>query len=112
MASTIVLCEMLYELQTNHLEVILVPQDDPANVGACNRLAVGFNCEWYRQLCDDYESHRRRKYKKFKTRIKRKHIEFVLQKMIAGVPVQSKYCKWITDYADKLENEYFMQGKE
>lgn len=32
--------------------------------------------------------------------------------MIAGVPVQSKYCKWITDYADKLENEYFIQGKE
>lgn len=48
MCTKAVLCEMLYELQSNRLEVILVPQDEPANVGACTRMAVAFNCQWYR----------------------------------------------------------------
>lgn len=33
MCTKAVLCEMLYELQSNRLEVILVPQDEPVNVG-------------------------------------------------------------------------------
>lgn len=66
MCTKAVLCEMLYELQSNRLEVILVPQDEPVNVGACIRVAVAFNCQWYRELCDAFESNRKRKYKNLK----------------------------------------------
>ena len=63
-----VLSSMLHELQDNHLEVVLLPQYHPTNPGACIRVAVGHNCEWYRQLCADFESRRKTHYKKFKTK--------------------------------------------
>lgn len=91
--------EMQYELQSSRLEVILIPQCDPVNVGACVRAAVSFNCEWYRKLCADFESNRRRKYRKFKTKVKRKNIERILSRLIAGKESDSIYAEWIITYA-------------
>ncbi|MBS1369754.1 MAG: hypothetical protein HPZ91_07325 [Lentisphaeria bacterium] len=91
--------EMQYELQCSRLEVILIPQRDPVNVGACIRAAASFNCEWYRRLCADYESNRKRKYRKFKTRVKRKNIERILSRLIDGKESNSIYAEWIIAYA-------------
>lgn len=106
MCKKAVLCEMLYELQSNRLEVILVPQDEPVNVGACIRVAIAFNCQWYRELCGAFESNRKRKYKKFKTKVKRKRIEHILLRMISGINVGGVYAEWIREYATKMQEEY------
>lgn len=96
---------MLHELRDNHLKVVLVPQRDPANIGACIRMAVEFNCDWYRELCSAFESKTCNKYNKFKTKVKRKHIENILVRMLSGKNVNSMYADWINNYAEVLVRE-------
>lgn len=96
-----ILSEMLYELESNYLEVILIPQRDPSNVGACNRAAISQNCQWYRDICGDYESRRKCQYRKFKTKIRRQSIRRILIRLIDGKPSTSKYVEWIINYAEK-----------
>jgi crotonobetainyl-CoA:carnitine CoA-transferase CaiB-like acyl-CoA transferase len=106
-----VYAEMLYELQQNKLTVVLQPQHDPTNVGACVRLAIAHNCEWYRKLCADFESNRLRKYNNFKTKVKRKDIERILKRLIAGKSCSSIYARWIIEcaYATACFNEKRMR---
>lgn len=105
------LLEMQNELLENRLEVILIPQVNPPNVGACIRVAARSNCSWYQKMCGDFPSKRRYPYRKFKTAVKRRHIVKVLEKMIAGRDVKSKYADWITSYAERLDAEYSAQQK-
>ena len=98
--------EMYWELMENRLEVILVPQREPPNRGACLRVACRSNADWYRQMCGDFPSRRRRQYRKFKTAVKRRHITRVLERMLAGKAVKSKYADWIIAYAENLDAEY------
>ena len=100
-----VLSSMLHELQDNRLEVVLLPQYHPTNPGACIRVAVGHNCEWYRQLCADFESRRKTHYKKFKTKVKRQRIETILMRMLSGEEVTGVYADWIRKYAEALDKE-------
>ena len=101
-----VLREMYYELLENRLEVILIPQRDPPNPGACLRAVCRSNADWYRELCGDYESRRRQQYRKFKTKVKRRHIIGVMEKQLASKTTQSKYAQWIKDYAQRRAAEY------
>ena len=100
-----VLSSMLHELQDNRLEVVLLPQYHPTNPGACVRVAVGHNCEWYRKLCSEFESNTKRKYKKFQTKVKRQHIETILMRMLSGEEVTGVYADWIRKYAEALDKE-------
>jgi hypothetical protein len=100
-----ILSEMLCELESNYLEVILIPQKDPPNIGACNRAAVCINCEWYRQLCSEFESRRKRQYRKFKTKIRRQSIIRILNRLIDGKCCHSKYVEWLINEAEKRKRE-------
>lgn len=98
--------DMYYDFMEHHLEVILVPQNDPPNVGACIRVASSSNCQWYMDLCSDFEAKYSIKYRKFKTKVKRKEIERILNRLIAGKSCQSKYADWILTYANNLSEQY------
>lgn len=100
-----ILREMLFELQSNRLEVVLIPQRNPPNRGACLRAPVATNCHWYRELCGDFESCRRRHYRNFKTRVKRREIERILKRLIAGIPTDGIYADWIMEYAKRQLSE-------
>lgn len=100
-----VLREMLNEFEDNHLEVILVPQSDPPNVGACLRAAAAHNCEWYRSLCSEFESRRKRQYKNYKTKIKRAAISRILKRLIDGRDCNSVYADWILEYARERKRQ-------
>lgn len=98
--------DMYYDFMEHHLEVILVPQSDPPNVGACIRVASRSNCQWYRDLCSNFEAKHRVKYRKFKTKVKRKEIERILNRLISGKSCKSKYADWILTYANSLSGQY------
>ncbi len=94
-----VLREMLFELRNNRLAVALIPQRDPDNSGACVRVSISHNCCWYQQLCADFESARKRQYRKFKTKVKRREIMRILCRLIENKPCQSMYADWIVEYS-------------
>lgn len=98
--------DMYYDFVERRLEVILVPQSDPPNVGACIRAASSSNCDWYRALCADFESKTSKKFRKFKTKVKRKEIERILKRLIDGKECNSMYADWILKYAESLSEEY------
>lgn len=101
-----VLQDMRYELQSSRLEVILVPRQFNNHGGCKLRAAQGTNCDWYRQLCSEFESSRRQKYKKFKTKIRRKNIESALDRLCSGKQSKSDYADWLIAYAVNQENRY------
>lgn len=53
-------------------------------------------------MCGDFESGRKRQYRKFKTKVKRRDIDRILRHLIAGHPVSGQYADWITEYAAVL----------
>lgn len=107
-----VLREMYWEFLEGHLEVMLIPMRDPPNPGACLRVATSVNCDWYRDLCGDFESARKQQYRHFKTRVKRREIERILRRLLAGKPMQGKYADWIIAYAAKKKNNMNELRKE
>ena len=107
-----ILQEMYWEFMEGNLSVILVPQRDPPNPGACLRVAVSCNCDWYRDLCGDFESARKRQYRHFKTRVKRREIERILDRLLHDRPTHGKYAEWLLAYAaEKKNNTNKMQRK-
>ena len=96
-----ILREMYWEFLEGKLETILIPQRDPPNPGACLRISVSGNAPWYRDMCGDFESRRKRQYRKFKTRVKRRDIDRILRRLINGKPCAGMYADWITEYAKK-----------
>ena len=95
-----ILYEMREKFCSNRLKVILIPDPDPPNIGACLRVASNSNTEWYREMCLDFPSCRKKQYRKFKTAVKRKSIERILNRLIEGKKSTSKYAQWILSYAD------------
>jgi hypothetical protein len=82
---------LLAELEGNQLEVALVPSRRPVNVGGCVRVAVSRNARWYRDFCARHPSSRRRLNAAPDTRIKRANVRRLLEALIAGRPVRSRY---------------------
>jgi hypothetical protein len=80
--------EYLLELDSNCLEVVLIPSRDHdcAMRGGKIRAVQYQNCEWYRSFCAEHESDRkdRNRWRKFKTKIKRQWTRRALQELISG----------------------------
>ncbi len=85
---------MLAELESNRLEVMLVPQKRFTNECGMIRVAVSKNCTWYRKFCARHLSGRLRKNSAPDTKIKRRDTIRSLNRMMAG--------KWGGKYETEL----------
>lgn len=86
--------EMLYELMENRLVVCVVPGND-GNVnddGRKVRAVTSQNVEWYQELCLAYPSTRIRKNLSPDTKIRRKNVVRVLERLIATGKSLSMYA--------------------
>lgn len=99
--------EYLLELESNYLEVVLIPSRDHDCYmrGGMIRAVQYQNATWYRLFCAEHESQRRdlHKWRKFKTKIKRQGTRRALKELIAG------RCK--THYAMMLK-EFILRYQE
>jgi hypothetical protein len=88
-----VFAEMLSDLESNRLEVVLTPARDARHIGHCVRVAASVNPLWYRNHCARYASQRTR-YKggKFKTKVKRRDTLKTLKRLAERVPTNSRYA--------------------
>lgn len=90
--------EMLDELESSSLEVMLSPAPAPQHDGHMVRVAYSKNAHWYRKLCERYP-------RSWKTRsstvIHRKWIMTCLRRLIDGRGSQSKYANDLIDLAGK-----------
>jgi hypothetical protein len=78
--------QMLDELESNVLDVVLVPSRrwECYRRGGMVRMTQGQNADWYRKLCAKYSSARSRKNALHDTRIKRANVRSTLRMLIAG----------------------------
>lgn len=85
---------LLYELESQCLDVVLVPRPDDDTHGRCKiRVAQESNPDWYRDFCAEYESRRTRprmRRHKLDTKIKRQHTVAALERFLAG-KIESEY---------------------
>lgn len=93
--------QILAELESNRLEVILVPQRRWTNEGGMCRCAVSKNTRWYRAYCLANPSSRRRKNSAPDTRIKRANTVKALEGLIAGT-YRGKYLEELLRVARKI----------
>src|SRR4051794_35935647 len=86
--------EMLNDLETWRLEVVLIPAPDPQH--SCHRVRCvqSQNPVWYRKFCELYPSGRQRRSWKPDTRIKREQTVRALKRIIDG--------DYSGEYADRL----------
>lgn len=75
---------MLDELESNRLEVCLVPCRQRVNEGGMIRVAVSRNAKWYRDFCASRPSSRIRKNAAPDTIIKRRGTRRALEALLAG----------------------------
>lgn len=87
------------EFESSQLEIALVPCRRDANVGGCIRVAVSKNATWYRDFCARHASSRVRRKQAFDTRIKRRNVERLLARLVAGESSSSKYTAEILKLA-------------
>lgn len=95
---------MQAELESHHLDVQLVPLNPKLrnyNEGGCRRVVADRNATWYRQLCARHLSSRRRNHRKPDTKIKRRNVERLLGRLVAGLPTRSKYAAEIMRMAER-----------
>lgn len=96
--------EYLIELDSYHLEVVLIPSRDAdcAMRGGMIRAVQEQNAEWYRKFCAEHESNRRdrMRWSKFKTKIKRRATRRALQELIAG-KCETHYAKDLRDFIQR-----------
>jgi hypothetical protein len=92
---------MLAELEGNRLEVALIPCRKPCNEGGSIRVAVAKNATWYRRFCGRNLSSRLRRNPD--TRIRRKDVQRLLSRLIAGFPSRSKYVPEIRAIAAQMD---------
>jgi hypothetical protein len=83
---------LLMELESSRLEVGLVPARRETNIGAMIRVAFSRNCTWYRQFCSRHLSSRFRRNSCVDTKIKRRDVERLLRRLIAGCSSRSMYA--------------------
>ncbi len=95
---------MLMELESTRLEVQLVPLNPRLrnyNEGGCKRVVANRNATWYRALCLKHPSSRVRNHRKPDTKIKRRNVERLLRRLIAGQATCSKYAAEIRRVAER-----------
>jgi len=99
-----ILDELYFELSSQKLEVCLIPNKDISKTDRKLRVATSINPEWYQELCNNYPSTRNRKKKLFDTKIKRKYILKVFERMIRNKKSKSIYAKDLLKIAkDRFE---------
>ena len=93
---------LLAELEGNQLVVCLVPQRYRTNDGGMIRVALSKNATWYRRFCARHLSSRRRNNSLPDTRIKRRDIVRLLNRLIAGQPTRSQYAPELLREAERM----------
>jgi hypothetical protein len=100
--------EYLLELESNYLEVVLIPSRDQdcAMRGGMIRAVQYQNAEWYRAFCAEHESNRkdRMRWSKFKTKIKRRETRRALSELIAG-KCETPYARTLKDFIQRYEQD-------
>lgn len=99
--------ELLAELESNRLEVALIPARHPRHETHCVRVAIGQNPTWYRRLCAANPSSRRRARALPDTRIRRRDVLAILGRLAAGKPTRSRYVSALKQEAAKRERNPF-----
>jgi hypothetical protein len=90
--------ELLAELEGARLEVILIPAREERFPGHRIRVAAEHNADWYRDLCSEYQSSRRRNRRNDNdTRIKRLDTIRALERALAG-KLESAYVDRLMPY--------------
>jgi len=88
---------MLFELESNCLEVVLVPASEQRHDGHRARAVQYANAAWYRKFCALYSSNR--KGSKVRTRIKRRETIAALKRIIEG-ETKGVYVERILNFID------------
>jgi hypothetical protein len=83
--------QLLNELESSRLEVVLVPQKRRTNEGGCIRVCANKNATWYQRFCAQFISSREVRRGKLDTRIKRRNTERVLRAIAEGQTPASVY---------------------
>lgn len=83
--------ELLAELESSRLEVVLVPQKQRTNEGGMIRVAASRNAAWYRRFCAAYPSGRIRRNNAPDTRIRRRETLRALESIVSGNERKSAY---------------------
>ena len=96
--------ELLAEMESNRLEVALIPARYPRHEAHFVRVAVGQNPPWYRRLCAAHPSSRRRAKTAPDTRIRRANVLAVLGSLAAGKTTRSRYAAALTREAARRES--------
>lgn len=92
---------MLEQLESNYLEVVLIPAAEQRHAGHSVRVVQYANCIWYRRFCAMYSSSRKDQNKKGRTLIKRRETIAALNKMIAHIPSKSVYVERLFDFMSR-----------
>ena len=97
------LTEMLCDLESNPLVVVLAPsRRHDRNEMDQIRVVVSRNPSWYRSLCGANISKRGTRHGKFDTAIRRQNILRILTRLSEGKPTRSKYAPELIKIANKL----------
>ena len=95
---------MLAELTSHKLEVVLAPskREEIAERGGMIRVLLDRNADWYRRMCADHPSTRKRDKRAPDTRIKRKDTILALEDMLrtgrAVAPYEHMILKYIPGF--------------
>lgn len=104
---------LLRELESNHLEVVLIPSGDAecAMRGGMIRAVQSQNAEWYRIFCKQHGSNRSdlMRWSKFKTKIKRAHTKRALNELISG-KCETPYAKDLAKFAKRWEFQSWQEN--
>lgn len=93
---------LLAELESNRLEVALVPAPRPRHECHAIRVAVSKNPTWYRRLCAAFPSSRNRS--RPDTRIRRASVARILSLLADGRAVRSRYVAPLCRIASRLSS--------
>ncbi|HLP00608.1 MAG TPA: hypothetical protein VK163_01185 [Opitutaceae bacterium] len=96
--------ELLAELSAHRLEVALVPARVQRHETHCVRVAVAQNPRWYRRLCAAHPSSRRRAKRAPDTRIRRRDVLALLERLAAGQATRSRYAAALSKEAARRES--------
>ena len=109
-----VLRQMLADLSSHRLEVILAPskRDEMAQRGGMIRVVLDANAAWYQKMCADYPSSRKRDNRAPDTAIRRGDTIHALEDMLKTRWVVSEYQRRIMNYIPGALHEMKAQMAE
>ena len=107
--------EMYFELSSERLEVCLIPskQEGCAKDGGMIRAVCAQNPEWYQKLCFNYPCTRtkKRSNRKDHTRIKRRNVLQLLERMVRNKKSNSMYAGDLLEVAKTRKELYEIPWK-